>query len=147
MNSIRTRSLLAVLALALVVPLAACGGSDGGGETSGKDSASGEDTATTAAPDDAGDDDADAAAAEEMISDLATGDGDNTMGLELETRVSAMEAALDFVDYSIDGSTLTLVFDEGTVDNDGAIACIGAGAVMGDDETLVLEYPDGTTTC
>jgi hypothetical protein len=88
-----------------------------------------------------------AAAAEEMISDLATGEGDATMGLELETRVSAMEAALDFVDHSIDGSTLTLVFDEGTVEDDGVIACIGAGAVMGEGETLVLEYPDGTTTC
>jgi len=142
MNSTVTRSVLAALALTLTVPLAACGGSDGGDDASGGD-------ATTVEPNDAGgaEDAGGSAAAEEMINDLASGEGDDTMGLELETRVTAMEAALDFVDYSIDGSTLTLVFDEGTVENDGAVACIGAGAVMGDDETLVLEYPDGTTTC
>ena len=142
MNSTVTRSVLAALALTLTVPLAACGGSDGGDDASGGD-------ATTVEPNDAGgaEDAGGSAAAEEMINDLASGEGDDTMGLELETRVTAMEAALDFVDHSIDGSTLTLVFDEGTVENDGAVACIGAGAVMGDDETLVLEYPDGTTTC
>ncbi|MFN7151943.1 MAG: hypothetical protein ACK4V6_20995 [Microthrixaceae bacterium] len=80
-----------------------------------------------------------------MIAGAVSGDG--TFGLDLETRVSALEVALDFEDYSIDGTTLTLTFGEDTVESDGMIACISGGAVMGENEALVLEYPDGTTTC
>jgi hypothetical protein len=142
--STRTRTRWAIAAIALALPLAACGGDD----SSNDDAA----PATTAAADaSAGGDDMTSEEAEDAAADMiegaVSGDGDGTFGLDLETRVTALDAALDFEDYSIDGTTLTLVFGEGTVESDGMIACIGGGAVMGEDETLVVEYPDGTKTC
>ena len=145
-----TRTRWAIAAIALALPLAACGGDDSSdgdaAPATTADASSGSEAGGVADTDDMTSDEA-ADAAADMIEGAVSGDGDNTFGLDLETRVTALDAALDFEDYSIDGSTLTLVFGEGTVESDGMIACIGGGAVMGEDETLVLEYPDGTTTC
>lgn len=141
-----TRTRAAIAAIALALPLAACGGDDSSTDDAAPTTADAEAAGGDTGTDDMTTEQAEDAAAD-MLEGAVSGDGDNTFGLDLETRVTALGAALDFEDYSIDGSTLTLTFAEGTVETDGMIACIGGGAVMGEDETLVLEYPDGTTTC
>ncbi len=146
-SSTRTRTRCAIAAIALALPLAACGGDDSSDDAAPPTIAADDATSAGGGADDDMTSEEAADAAADMIEGAASGDGDNTMGLDLETRVTALDAALDFEDHSIDGSTLTLVFGEGTVESDGMIACIGGGAVMGEGETLVLEYPDGSTTC
>lgn len=139
---------LALATLALAVPLAACGGGDDDASTDTTAAASTDGSAASTGDESGQGTDADAdAAAEEMISDAVTGDGDGSFGLDLETRADAIKGVLDIEDYSIDGSTLTLVFADGTNEYDAPAACMAAGGVMGEGETVVVEYPDGSTTC
>lgn len=49
--------------------------------------------------------------------------------------------------FTVDGTTLTLVLDDGSAGFDGSIDCLSANGVLQDGETLVLQYPDGTTEC
>jgi hypothetical protein len=134
---------LGLAAMALALPLTACGGDDSESSdttvaaSSGSDAGSGSGASSDA--------DADAAA-KEMITDAALGDGGG-MGLDLETRADVLQSALKFDDYSIDGSTITVSFDEGSNEFDSPVVCISGGAIMDEGETLVVEYPDGSTTC
>lgn len=134
---------LCLAAMALTLPLAACGGDDGESSdttvaaSSGSDAGSQGDAATDAEAD---------AAAEEMTTDAVTGEG-SSMGLDLETRAEAIGSVIDFDDYSIDGSTLTIVFDDGSKDSDAIVVCTAANGVLDEGETVVVEYPDGSTTC
>jgi hypothetical protein len=132
----RPAALLAPLLLPLLFVLSACGG--------------GEESATPAAPTasaPASPDGQEPAAPTEGGD--ADGEGnDSRFGASLETiGETLVETFENAAAFSVDGTTLTLVFDDGSAGFDGSIDCLSAAGLLQDGETLVLQYPDGSAEC
>lgn len=127
----RTERAAALWVVPAVVLLAGCGGEEAAGEAAEQ---------TPAPP-------ASASAPAGQPASPADPD-DPRFGADLEQTgrvlVDTYEAATDF---SVEGTTLTVIFSDGSVGFDASIDCLSAGGLMQEGETLVFEYPDGSTEC
>ena len=75
-------------------------------------------------------------------------DNGRAFGATDDMVIETLNQVMDVDDVSWDGSQVQLTFAEGSIDDSGAwTPCISAGAVLSDDETVVLRYPDGELDC
>lgn len=81
-------------------------------------------------------------------SDPTDSGDEQRFGIDLETTAEVIAEALENVSgHEISGQTLTITFSEGSSGFDGTMDCLSVGGLMGDDEALILEYPDGAVEC
>lgn len=85
-----------------------------------------------------------------------TGGGDATagddsgrpFGVDDEGMAASMKAATRADRVEVDGSTFRLFFGEGSVEDMSAnINCTAMASVKGDEDSVVLVYPDGERPC
>ena len=147
MNKPRTRSPIVrhgVLALTAIL-VVACGGDDADTADDPPAPVVDDDTATDGADSALADNDA-----RESILDAVDDDSDvdsAIASLSPDTRYGIVAGQLDpEPDVVIDGTSIQLVFDDGTVTN-AFMDCILASAIQSADETVTLVYPDGEKVC
>lgn len=141
----RARQVAAALAaVGLTLSLAACGDDDEGSAATPAPPATEEAAPQPSATPDTGEADAGASAAP-----APTGDDEQRFGVSLEqTGEVIVDTFEDAEDFRIDGETLTVIFGGDTSAGfDGMIDCLSVAGLMSEGETLILEYPDGPTTC
>ncbi|HLT17159.1 MAG TPA: hypothetical protein VK007_10680 [Acidimicrobiales bacterium] len=144
-----SRRLVAATAAALLLAAAACSDDDDGGAPATADDAASVDDAGAgdgAAEDD--DQDAPIGIAEDGTLDLPEGEDGRIFGVDDEGLARSMKAGTGADRVEVDGSTFRLIFDEGSVDSVSVtINCIAMQSVKGDDDSVVLVYPDGEVAC
>lgn len=144
-----SRRLVAATAAALLLAAAACSDDDDGGAPATADDAASVDDAG-AGDDAAEDDDQDVpiGIAEDGTLDLPEGEDGRIFGVDDEGLARSMKAGTGADRVEVDGSTFRLIFDEGSVDSVSVtINCIAMQSVKGDDDSVVLVYPDGEVAC
>lgn len=126
------RNTTAAAAASLLLLVAACGDDD--------------DTTTVETPAgdvevDSSDLDTDALAEAEDIDDVLAATG-------LETKATALRAAMGFEDYEmVDDNTVKIFLDEGSAEDGGLTDCMVVNAIVDEDETVIAVYPDGEVNC
>ncbi len=134
MRSTALRTAAAAFALLF---LAACGDAD--------------DSTTVVTP--AGDVDVDPGDVDqEELQDAFGEDGeidlDKAIGaLSIESKLTALEAGLEIDDHEIIDDKTLKIYVDGSAEDDFSFECSVAGAIIDDDETLIVAYPDGEITC
>lgn len=118
--------------LALLV-LAGCGGGD-------------DDSDTPADPPAASSGDSVAAPEGTDAPAQSGGGGGGGLGMGPETFAKQLVVALRADSYTVDGTTITMEFTEGST-ADGEGQCTIAAATVGGNATVVLAYPDGELPC
>ena len=142
MSPART-SLRVALALGFLVGAAACGSDDSSGSQSTSSPtvvASGD---TTGSGDSSGS--GDGGIVEQIGGEEA---GDIVSSLGIGAKASALASALGSDrDPEIIDDTTAKIFLDGDVEADSVMACIVVGAIIDQDETVIVAYPNGETTC
>lgn len=120
---------------ALSLSVGACSSDDDAGGTSGG--------AKTEADGSAG-----ASGAADGGPNMTVEDNGRAFGATNDMVVETLNKVMDVDDVTWSGSQVQLTFTEGSIEDSGAwTPCISAGAILSDDETVVLRYPDGELDC
>jgi hypothetical protein len=133
-----------VLFIAVIVGVSACGGDDPGAF----------EPATSVATESGGAD-ADAGSESTETTVATTGDepnpaddSDSIRDVDLDARLSGLEAALNGTAEIVDDNTVRMVFAEGSVAGaDPITACVVGKSLLDEGMVLIVEYPDGEKTC
>lgn len=136
MSPART-TLRVALALGFLVGVAACGSDD----SSGSQSTSSPTVVASGDTTESGDG---------GIVEQIGGEGadDIVSSLGIGAKASALASALKSDrDPEIIDDTTAKIFLDGDVDVDSVMACIVVGAIIDPDETVIVVYPNGETTC
>ena len=133
----RSTALRTAAAASALLFLAACGDDD--------------DSTTVGTP--AGDVDVDPGDVDqEELQDAFGEDGeidlDKAIGaLSIESKLTALEAGLEIDDHEIIDDKTLKIYVDGSAEDGFSFECSVAGAIIDDDETLIVAYPDGEITC
>lgn len=75
-------------------------------------------------------------------------EGGRPFGVDRSSMAVALAAATSAADHSVDGSTIELIYDSGSREDPTArINCSVAVSMVGEDDRVVLSYPDGPLDC
>lgn len=133
----RSTSLLTAAAASALLLLAACGDDD---DTTTVDTPAGQ------VEIDSGDVDQDEL--QDAFGEDGEVDLDKAIGaLSIESKLTALEAGLDINDHEIVDDKTLKIFVDGSAESGYSFECSVAGAIIDDDETLIVAYPDGEITC
>ena len=129
------------------VLIVSCGGDDDTGALSESPAPAADDAATGGDAGELADNDARDSLIDAVGDESDVDVDDAIASLSPETRYDIVAGQLEpEPDVEIDGSSIRLVFDDGSVTN-AVMDCILASAIQRADETLTLVYPDGDTVC
>lgn len=105
---------------------------------------SGTNSANETSGEDAGDDRGDG----EAVDSSGMGDEERPFGVNLSAMARALAGGTGADRHEVDGNTVHLIFDEGSVDDvKAAINCSVAVSMIAEDDRVVLVYPDGEVDC